>query len=302
MGRFDSRGVTLVVQGSIGTATLTVRPGAPGRPFAAAITSINADANLGTTDRPLAVFNCPAINHQSPPPPPPPAIGSNVSKLLVLPAKAYRHVHDPITVTAIALNANHTPIANASVVLAVYGDCDPLVSRSNYTTNAAGQATFTIISTKPGALSAVAALVDSKGLPVVSYPAHIIYFDEHSYIDEREEQYYGPNHHKHNDDGYGDSGYKRDDDYKHGDDGYGDSGYKRDDGYRGHEDHEQYGGGYQGDDDHESSGGVGYRGDDLDDDKGYSRCVTERVQLMLAALLLRGTQLQESCNDTGSMS
>lgn len=43
---------------------------------------------------------------------------------------------------------------------------------------------------QPGALSLVAAMVDSQGLPVVSHPSHVIFFDEHSYIDKREEDYY----------------------------------------------------------------------------------------------------------------
>jgi len=142
----------------------------------------------------------------NPPPGPPPSVGSPVASIVLLPTKAYRHVHDPITVTAIALDANKAPIANASVVLAVYGDCDPWVSQTNYTTNAAGQAFFTIKSMKAGALSVVAAMVDRRGLPVVSYPSHIIYFNEHSYIDEREEQYYGSDH--------------GDDEDKHGNDGH----------------------------------------------------------------------------------
>jgi len=126
-----------------------------------------------------------------------------VAKVVLLPAKAYRHVHDPITVSATALDANNAPIANASVVLAVYGDCDPWVSRLNYTTNAAGQAFFTIMSTQPGAVSVVAAMVDSNGLPVLSLASHVIFFEEHSYIDEREEQYFGRHGHAHGDKPYG---------------------------------------------------------------------------------------------------
>jgi len=117
-------------------------------------------------------------------------VGSPVSKLLLLPAKAYRHVHDPITVTAIALDANKAPVPNAQVVLAAYGDCEPWVNQGNATTNAAGQASFTIMSTKPGAVSVVAASVNTQGLPVVSYASHILFFEDHHYIDEREEQYY----------------------------------------------------------------------------------------------------------------
>jgi len=232
-----SANAILNVQGGIGTATFRVQTGTSGGPFVVGLVIIwSPDRQMDFEGRlkNLAVFNCAQ--------PPPPAIGSLVSKLLLLPGKAYRHIHDPITVTALALDANKAPIANASVVLAVYGDCDPWVSQTNYTTDAAGQATFTIKSMKPGALSVVAAMVDSNGLPVVSYPAHIIYFDEHSYIDEREEQYYGHGH----------------GDHKHG--GHGD-------------------GGYQGDEDQEHGNGAGYKGGDLDDDKGYSRYVTERVQL-----------------------
>lgn len=128
--------------------------------------------------------------------------GPPVARLLLSPAKAYRHVHGPITVTALALDANSAPVSGAQVVLATYGDCEPRINQGNATTTAAGEATCTFMSTEPGAVSVVAATVNTQGLPVVSNPSHIIFFEEHHDIEEREDDYYKRGDEYHGDDYY----------------------------------------------------------------------------------------------------
>jgi hypothetical protein len=90
-----------------------------------------------------------------------------VSKILLHPHKAYRHVHDSITLTVKALNASGAPVTGAKVALSLYGDCDLTLANTVKTTGADGAATVSVWARKPGAVSAVAAGVGADGAPVL---------------------------------------------------------------------------------------------------------------------------------------
>lgn len=107
------------------TATLAVNGPGPSLVRLEAIRDSNTNLDgspVGTTE---VFINCGGVCDGQPPV----IIGSPVSKLLLLPAKAYRHVHDSITLTAIATNDTGAPVPNAQVVFAVHGDCDPWVDK-----------------------------------------------------------------------------------------------------------------------------------------------------------------------------
>jgi hypothetical protein len=114
-----------------------------------------------------------------------------VSKLKLIANKAYRHVHDPATVTVLATDANNNPVSGAKLVFSVFGDCKPTSDMAAKTTNANGVASVTLSSDEPGAVSVVAAGVGATGAPVLSSAAHIIYFEHRGYADEREREYFG---------------------------------------------------------------------------------------------------------------
>lgn len=132
-----------------------------------------------------------------PPPTPPPPSFPDVAKLLLYPHKAYRHVHDPVTLTVKALDANGLPVANASVTFAAFGDCEPIADTAVKTTNAEGLYSGVWSSSKPGAVAVVAASVNAQGVVVLSDPSHIIFFEDHGYVEDREPKYYGHKHYKH---------------------------------------------------------------------------------------------------------
>jgi hypothetical protein len=107
------------------------------------------------------------------------AIGAPVSKLKLIPSKAYRHCDDPLTITALAVDANNDPVSGANVAFSVFGDCHPAGEKIVKTTAANGIASITVESHVPGVDSIVAA-VDVNGAPVLSDPAHVHYFEERS--------------------------------------------------------------------------------------------------------------------------
>lgn len=112
-----------------------------------------------------------------------------VAKLLLSPTKAYRRCGDPVTLTALALDANHAPVPGVNISFAVYGDCAPEYSRPELT-GVSGKTTVTIASREPGAVAVVAATQGPAGT-VFSHPSHVVFFEEHSYVDRREHEYYG---------------------------------------------------------------------------------------------------------------
>jgi hypothetical protein len=118
-----------------------------------------------------------------------------VSQLLLLPSKAYRKTHDSITLTAKALDSAGTPVVNASVSFATFGDCKPVLDTVVRNTNAAGTAGVTLKSHQPGAVAVVAAAANEQGVAVLSQPAHVIFYEEHHYVEEREPKYYGSHRH-----------------------------------------------------------------------------------------------------------
>lgn len=118
------------------------------------------------------------------------AVQNPIAKLKLVPTKAYRHCGDPITLTALAVDANNAPVPNAKVAFSTFGDCDPTTDKPIQTTNANGIATVTLMSHEPGAASVVAAGVDANGGPVLSDASHIFYYVERHHADERERDYY----------------------------------------------------------------------------------------------------------------
>jgi len=145
---------------------------------------------IGVDDTPLFTVVQVDINPFQAPPPPPP-IGSPVAKLLLSPAKAYRHCDDTITLSALAVDANSAPVANATVAFAAYGDCVPTTKQVSAVTDKSGIAIITMLSSEPGAVSVVAATVNTQGVPVLSQPAHVFFFNERHHADERERKYFG---------------------------------------------------------------------------------------------------------------
>lgn len=117
------------------------------------------------------------------------SISTAVTKLVLLPKKAYRRCGDPITLTATALNSLGGPVAGANVTLALAGDCKPEVSTTIAVTNAAGAAFFTLNGPEHGAIAAVAAVQTDTGV-VLSGSSHVIFFDSHEYLDRRERDYF----------------------------------------------------------------------------------------------------------------
>jgi len=83
-------------------------------------------------------------------------------------------------------------VVNATVAFAAYGDCVPTTQQvSAVTADASGIATITMLSHEPGAVSVVAATVNTQGAPVLSQPSHIFFFNERHHADEREREYFG---------------------------------------------------------------------------------------------------------------
>lgn len=117
--------------------------------------------------------------------------GGTVASLKLHPAKAYRHIHDSITLTATALDANGTQVQGATVVFAVHGDCHPRTTQPpRVVTDAAGRATFRVAADKPGAVTVVAATLGANGVPVVSESSVVFFFADHHSRDERERRFY----------------------------------------------------------------------------------------------------------------
>lgn len=126
-----------------------------------------------------------------------------VVKLLLRPTKAYRHCHDPITLTAQAMDAAGLPVANASVTFATFGDCKPIADTVVGSTDAAGMVSVTLSSDKPGAVAVVAAAANAQGVAVLSDPSNVIFFEEHRYVEDREPEYYGGDRYLHDDEPHG---------------------------------------------------------------------------------------------------
>lgn len=131
--------------------------------------------------------------------PKPPLIIPPVAKLKLVPSKAYRHVDDPITISALAVDANNAPVPDAKVTFSVLGDCEPRADTAVKTTSATGIAMVTVIASRPGVVTALASGVDANGAPVVSQEAaHVEYFEERHYgerhyeEDRERDYYYGP--------------------------------------------------------------------------------------------------------------
>lgn len=115
------------------------------------------------------------------------------SKLLLLPAKLYRRCLDPATLTVKAVNSVGNPVAGVNVSVAVSGDCNPEYT-STVLTGADGKASVLIRGFEPGAVAVVAAAQGNDGI-IISAPTHVIFFDDHKYLEEREQDYYGSQHH-----------------------------------------------------------------------------------------------------------
>lgn len=114
-----------------------------------------------------------------------------VAKLLLQPHKSYRRCGHPVTVTAFALDKNNAPVAGAAVSFAVYGDCDPEYAPSKHT-DGFGKAQVKVSSHKSGVVAVVAAVNSAAtGSVITTEPVHIVFYDEHSHADRREQEYFG---------------------------------------------------------------------------------------------------------------
>jgi hypothetical protein len=116
--------------------------------------------------------------------------GPPISKLKLIPSKAYRHCHDPITLSALATDASGAPVAGAKVAFSAFGDCHPDTDKAVKTTGSNGIATITLNSHVPGVESVVAAGVDANGAPVLSDAAHVHFYIERHHAEDRERGYY----------------------------------------------------------------------------------------------------------------
>jgi hypothetical protein len=117
--------------------------------------------------------------------------GPAITKLTLIPSKAYRRCHDPITLSALATDAAGAPVAGAKVAFSAFGDCHPDSDKAVKTTGASGIATITLNSHVPGVESVVAAGVEANGAPVLSDAAHVHFYIERHHAESRERQYYG---------------------------------------------------------------------------------------------------------------
>lgn len=158
---------------SSGIASFDVTPAGPGR------ISIVA---YSISSRPLAAPLVLLINCN------PPA----VSKVQLAPLKAYRHVHDAISLTARVTDALGAPVSGAKLAFAVFGNCAPSADNAVKTTGADGTATVTLAASRPGVVSVVAASLDVTGTPMLLDHSHVFYyFSERHHAEERERQYFG---------------------------------------------------------------------------------------------------------------
>jgi hypothetical protein len=118
--------------------------------------------------------------------------GTPITSLKLVPYKAYRRLDDPITINAVAVDANNDPVAGAKVVYSVAGDCKPetLGGESVVTTVSMGVAAITVSGREPGMISVVAAGVNVNREPGVTKASHIFHCDDRRHADEREREYY----------------------------------------------------------------------------------------------------------------
>lgn len=122
--------------------------------------------------------------------PPPPVDVVPVASLRLLPFKAYRHVHDPITLTVQALDSEGAPAVGAKVAISAFGDCLPHVDPSVVVTDSKGLAAVEVTAHELGVASLVAAGVDENGVAVLSPATHIFFFTDRHHADKREAEYY----------------------------------------------------------------------------------------------------------------
>lgn len=116
----------------------------------------------------------------------------SVATLKLRPAKAYRHFHDPITLTAVARDMSGTPVQGATVVFAVHGDCLHRTTQPpSVVTNAAGEAPFKLVADESGAVTVVAAALGANGAIIMSEASVIFFYTHHRHREERERRYYG---------------------------------------------------------------------------------------------------------------
>jgi hypothetical protein len=155
--------------------------------------TVTGAAGIGNVFYELADASNVAINSESG------LVPAPVSKLKLVPSKAYRHVDDPITITALALDANNAPVPNADVAFSVSGDCEPTTDTLLKTTSATGTATVTVTARRPGFVTVVASGVGASGSPLLAQEAaHVEFFeDRHSrerhYEEHMQRDYYhGP--------------------------------------------------------------------------------------------------------------
>lgn len=112
-------------------------------------------------------------------PAPVPSRSAPVASIKLTPHKARRHCGDPLTITAVAKDANGAPVAGAKVTCLAHGDCHPTNPLATATTDANGVAIYTLSANEPGIAVVVASGVDATGAAVLSNVVHVYYEGHH---------------------------------------------------------------------------------------------------------------------------
>lgn len=99
----------------------------------------------------------------------------SIGEVLLLPRKAVRHVHQPVTVTAVVLAPNGLPLSGVTVAFSMFGDCHPMphLQPAVAVTDAKGWAATTVRSAVPGSVSVVATAQVPGGAVLQSAATHL---------------------------------------------------------------------------------------------------------------------------------
>jgi hypothetical protein len=118
--------------------------------------------------------------------------------VLLLPRKAVRHVHQPVTVTAVVLAPNRQPLSGVTVAFSMFGNRHPVpqLQPAVAVTDDKGWATTTVRSTAPGGVSIVATAQAPGGGAVLQSAATHLEFVGHEY-GSRGGSYDGDSHYPH---------------------------------------------------------------------------------------------------------
>jgi hypothetical protein len=118
--------------------------------------------------------------------------------VLLLPREAVRHVHQPVTVTAVVLAPNRLPLSGVTVAFSIFGNRHPMpqLQPAMAVTDDKGWAATTVRSAAPGSVSIVATAQAPNGAMLESAATHLE-FGGHEYGQHgsREDSYDGDDSH-----------------------------------------------------------------------------------------------------------